>query len=201
MIAFADTSYQNKYSHSMPVAIQFDHRDGFGGGGITFGNLVFTHGSLDNDAPNAPNGSFFHTNLHLARLQSLPSNFSMFVSAQGQWSDDDLDSTETFTLGGANGIRAYPQGEATGARAWLSQLELRYRYMNLTPYLFFDFGQRLSHANDEHRTLSGAGAGMRYDDGRFHVDLAVACKGTGGDAVSDHKQRDPRIWISAGMRF
>ncbi len=198
---FGGSSYQKKRSHSVPVALQFDHRDGLGGGGVSYGSLTLTTGSLDNNAPGAIDGSFFHSNLQLARIQALPSNLTLFVGARGQWTDDDLDSSENFTLGGAAGIRAFPQGEASGARAWLSQIELRYRYQNLTPYLFYDAGQRLNYRNDQQRTLSGGGAGLRYDDGRFHGDVAVAFKGSGGDATSDDKQRDPRVWVRAGVRF
>lgn len=198
---FGGSSYQKKRSHSVPVALQFDHRDGLGGGGVSYGSLTLTPGSLDNNAPGAVDGSFFYSNLHLARIQALPYNLTLFVSARGQWTDDELDSSESFTLGGANGIRAFPQGEASGARAWFSQIELRYRYQNLTPYVFYDAGQRLSYRNDERRTLSGGGPGIRYDDGRFHADAAVAFKGTGGNATSDDTQRDPRLWVNVGMRF
>ena len=198
---FAGSSYQKKRSYSFPLALQFDHRDSLGGGGVSYGSLTLTSGKLSNNAPATVDGSFFHSNLQLVRIQALPHNFSLFVSARGQWTDDDLDSSESFVLGGAGGVRAFPQGEASGARGWLGQLELRYRYQRLTPYLFYDVGQRVSYRNDARRTLSGGGAGVRYEDGRFHADLALAFKGSGGDATSDDKQRDPRLWVSAGMRF
>jgi hypothetical protein len=42
---------------------------------------------------------------------------------------------------------------------------------------------------------------VRYDDGRFLGDVAAAFKGTDGDALSDDKQPDPRVWANVGMRF
>ena len=41
----------------------------------------------------------------------------------GQSASRNLDSSEKFLLGGFNGVRAYPEGEAAGDNAWLARLD------------------------------------------------------------------------------
>jgi len=195
-------SYEKKTSWSGVAGLQFDHRDAFGGGGITWGDLSVTAGDLDSDNAGAVQGGFTKANLEITRLQNLSPVFSLFVNAAGQWSDSDLDSSESFTLGGANGIRAYPQGEASGSEGWLARSELRYAANNyFAPYLFYDAGHIAADAGDASRSIAGAGIGLRYIRDDWSMDACAAWETWGGDAQSDDSQRSPRIWVSVMHSF
>ena len=206
-------SDNQKNSHSLPLSLYFDRRDSLGGGGISYGTLSWTHGrlSLDdelklNDQNANTNGSYSKLNWDLVRLQALSSKTSVFGRFSGQWADGNLDSSEGFVLGGANGVRAYPTGEGFGDAGWLGQLEVRYSLKGFTPYAFYDAGRVKINAKpwdngNNHRHIAGTGVGVRAELNGWSTDATVAWKTHGGDAESDSRQRDPRIWITAGYRF
>jgi hemolysin activation/secretion protein len=50
--------------------------------------------------------------------------------ASGQAGLTNLDSSEKFSLGGANGVRGWPAGEATGDSGLLLTAEWRYQFMS-----------------------------------------------------------------------
>jgi hypothetical protein len=56
----------------------------------------------------------------------------MAVKLRGQWADTNLTSSEKFSLGGNDAVRAYPTGEAPGDRGWLATAELRYAFTSRT---------------------------------------------------------------------
>jgi hemolysin activation/secretion protein len=117
-------------------ALTASNFDSFAGGGLSTGTLSTTIGRLDRsrlesdqktDAASADSSGTFHkVNLSAARLQRLTSDFSLFGSFNGQYSDQNLDSSEKIILGGPSGIRAYPVGEGSGDIGWQTNLELRY---------------------------------------------------------------------------
>lgn len=210
----ATDAQQDKSSHSLPISMQFDVRDSWGGGGITFGSLTWTHGelSLDRDLRAADRlsarseGHFDKFNLDVARLQLLPGGFTLYGRFNGQLAGENLDSSEDFGLGGPNGVRAYPVGEGYGDEGWLTQLELRYAMGAFSPFVFHDSGRvRLAHspwqAGDNHRSVSGAGAGLRLDHGPWLAEATVAWRTAGGEPESDSRNRVPTSWLSAQYRF
>lgn len=204
-----------KTSDSLPVALNFDFRDSFGGGGITYGAFSWTHGilNLDNgleiiDAASAKSdGHFDKINLDVARLQALPvPNLSFFARASAQAAADNLDSSEDFGLGGPNGVRAYPTGESYGDEGWLTQMEVRYQIEDFTPYAFYDYGQSRTNqdpwaAGDNSRSLGGGGIGVRYEYQGFNADLSAAWRNVGGEPQSDSKDATPLVWGRVGYKF
>lgn len=193
-------------SRSLPLGLSFDARDGLGDGGISWGTITLTPGTIDIDQRDGRgrDGSFSKLGIDVSRLQSLGSGFELYGRFNGQWADRaDLDGSESLYLGGPNGVRAYPVGEGSDARGWLTQLELRYRAGNgLAPYTFVDVGSTPSGGIDgDARDLAGAGIGLRYQQDGLSLDLASAWQIDGGDAQSDDKQREPRLWGSLSYRF
>ena len=211
----ATATQSDKTAHVLPLALQFDQRDSLGGGAITYGSLGYTLGklNLDNtlraaDAASAQTqGSFHKWNLDVARLQATPlSGLTVFGRLSTQWANKNLDSSEDFGLGGANGVRAYPSGEGFGDAGWLVQLEARYQIGSLAPYAFYDAGHAKLNQNTwapgvNDRDLAGYGLGVRYSDQAWSVDAAVAWRSRGGVPVSDTAERNPRLWVTAGWRF
>lgn len=209
----------DKSSESLPLALQFDHRDGFGGGGITYGAVSYTAGRLtlddtlkatDISSGTDARGHFDKWNLDLARVQALPAGFTLFGRVSAQWAGQNLDSSERLSLGGANGVRAYPNGEGNGDEGWLTQIELRYALGAFSPYLFHDAGRVTINADpggitpavtDNHRAIAGSGVGVRYQANGWRVDANVAWRSHGGAPQSDSAERDPRAWVTVGYAF
>lgn len=216
----ATSSRNDKKSVVIPVSLQFDHRDSLGGGGVSFGTLAYSAGRLSLDAAlevqdqasqTDTRGSFQKLNLDLVRIQATSvSNLTIFGHLAAQWASKNLDSSESFILGGVNGVRAYPQGEANGDEGWLLQLEMRYQLGDFAPYVFYDVGTVRINADSERitpvvtkntRRIAGGGLGARYQHGRWSLDSALAWRTEGGLAESDSQERNPRLWLSAGWRF
>lgn len=210
----------SKSSHSLPVALNFDRRDGIWGGGITYGSLSYTSGRLrlgnaleaaDRTSGQGTRGSFDKWNLDIARVQATPiANLILFGRLSSQWAGKNLDSSEGFGLGGANGVRAYPSSEGYGDGGWLVQIEARYTMGSFSPYLFHDAGRVKLNANPgslsvppnpNHRSLGGGGFGLRYNDGPWSADAALAWRSHGGSPQSDTRDRNPRFWLTALYRF
>ncbi|MDO9002422.1 MAG: ShlB/FhaC/HecB family hemolysin secretion/activation protein [Aquabacterium sp.] len=204
----------DKFSHSLPLALNFDVRDGFGGGGITQGALAWTQGQLHLDASlrNADaltarmEGHFGKLNLDLVRSQALMNRLTLFARVSAQWTHHNLDSSEEFGLGGPGGVRAYPVGEGYGDRGWLGQLELRYTLDAWAPYAFYDSGKVTTAARPwtpgiNERHVAGAGVGLRYQQGGWRADASIAWRSQGGAAQSDTVQRNPTGWLTVSHQF
>jgi hemolysin activation/secretion protein len=126
----------DKRIFSGTLEISGDTRDTFGGGGINQVSASWTVGALDlSNLPSAEfvdaltfktQGTFHRLNADVARLQKLPGNFSLYASMSGQWANKNLDSSESFSLGGPYGVRGWPVGEARGDKGLLGTAELRY---------------------------------------------------------------------------
>jgi hemolysin activation/secretion protein len=213
---------ESKSSESVPISLQFDHRDGAGGGGITYGSVGWTPGNLKLDAAltltdtSNTRGSFEKFNVDLVRLQSLPAGFSLMGHLSVQSASKNLDSSEKMSLGGAGGVRAYPTGEASGDEGVLAQLELRYSagtgagtgVGTYAPYVFMDGGSIKTNAKpangatNNERSLGGAGVGVRYLRNAWNADATLAWRNAGGAPQADtSSDPSPRVWVSLGYRF
>lgn len=200
----ADTEHYKL--HGIPLSVQFDVRDSLGA--TTYGSVVRTAGRLDK-ADAIRQGRFNKYNVDVIRLQPLPEGFSLYARATGQSANRNMDSAEGMSLGGASGVRAYPNGEASGDEGWLAQIELRYAVGGFTPYAFYDHGKVkvnaqpaliTSPAADKRR--AGGGVGVRVVEGAWSLDMALAWR-SGGPAPESVQGQDraPRAWFSAAYRF
>ncbi len=204
-------THESKSSQSLPLALQFDLRDGYNG--MTYGSVSWTPGKLKLDAGLTAvdyyqtRGSFHKVNLDVVRLQSLPAGLSLMAHLSWQQADTNLDSSEKLSLGGASGVRAYPSGEATGDNGGLAQLELRYAAGNYTPYAFMDAGRiavntKPAPASDNRRSLRGSGLGLRYQQQAWSADVALAWRTTGGRPLSEsNSDPKPRVWLNLEYRY
>ncbi len=198
---------ENYSMGTLPLALQFDHRDGLGGGGITYGSFSWTPGKLRQKTDTSEN--FSKLNADVIRLQNLKGPWALYtrISAQGTWRN--LDSAEGFSLGGPTGVRAYPTGEASGDEGWLAQVELRYAAGSTVPYVFYDQGRVKVDAQPElvtspsaDKDRAGFGVGVRHNQGPWNIDAAVAWRTKGGapEAVTG-KDPKPRAWVNVAYRF
>jgi hemolysin activation/secretion protein len=204
-----------KSSEVSPLTMQFDLLDQWGGGAVSYGALTWTLGELSLESASLRSqdratakteGGFQKLNLDIARLQRLTGRLTLFGRLSAQLADENLDSSEKFNLGGANGVRAYPQGEGMGDRGVFGQLELRYSLEHFTPYALYDAGAvRINSdpwaAGNNHRSVAGAGLGVRVNYQQLSIDASAAWPVHGGNAESDSRQHTPRIWVKAEYAF
>lgn len=196
------------------LAVNGTYRDGFGGGGETAASLSATRGRLSLDATSdmldrftaRSAGSFSKWTATLRRSQLLSGRWSLAASYTQQWAGKNLDSSEKFILGGAQGVRAYPQGEAAGDEGQLFAAELRWQWNDAWQLLsFYDEGRVTANrdpwaAGDNGRRLAGAGIGAAYAGQGFIVRAFSAWKAGTGKPTSD-VDRSPRVWVQAAKYF
>jgi len=145
------TTEQNIYTYKLGFVGDF--RDGLLGGGLNAYGLTYTWGNLGTTAAAAgadtrnTQGDFNKWNFDARRQQRLTDDISFLVSASGQLASKNLASAEKFSLGGPNGVRAYPVGEATADTGIVWQTEMRWIVPgtkilggDLTLLGFFDYG-------------------------------------------------------------
>ena len=97
---------------------------------------------------NSVMGSFYYIN-------QLNDRWQLHLSVSGQYGWNNLDSSEDFYIGGADAVRAFPQGETGGDSGLLGTLEFRYRTSidGLTLTAFVDGGRVFY--NHDRRHLDG----------------------------------------------
>lgn len=204
----------NKALDNWTVGINGDRTDAFGGGGTNSFALSYTSGKLGLDATSQTidaataqsNGRFGKTGVSFQRLQRLTATTNFYFSYAGQWADKNLDSAEKFTLGGVTGVRAYPQGEASGDEGRLVTAEVRWRASERWQLQgFYDDGQMNTNRNpwiagNNARHLSGAGIGATFNTDKVSVNMSVAWRTGTGSPTSD-TDRAPRAWLQAVRYF
>ena len=199
------------------IGLTFNHRDKLGGGGATMFNLSLTKGSLRLDDASLLidkvteniNGIFSRLNYTLSRLQRLSDSFSLWFSVSGQKANKNLNSSEQFSLGGAYGVRAYPQGEAMGDEGRLATLEIRNSFtQTLQGILFYDAGSiNINHdpylSGTNTRFISGGGLGINAKIFGVDVKTTLAVRGNGGQPSAEPLAVDRKFrwWLQAGKNF
>lgn len=205
----------SKHTYAVPIGLNFNGQDSYFGGGLTYGSLQATVGNLTIESSAAKNldkataktsGHFIKFNLDITRLQNLRENVTLFVNMRGQWANNNLDSSEEMSLGGAQAVRAYPSGEGSADRALLGQVEVRYSLPMLTPFVFYDVASGWINSTpwdraDNKRTISSAGIGFRSAYKQLSGELLAAFRLDGGQPLSDTEDKSPRIWTNLSYHF
>lgn len=215
--------------NALTAGLNGDIRDNLGAGGITWGSIQLTTGSLNirniagdktADAATAQtHGSYTKLAWNLSRLQALAPTWQIQASASGQWANGNLASSERMTLGGPNQIRAYPVNEASGDQGILIQLELQKSFAHgWQAIAFYDAGQIQQHktpwanwnagsSQPNRYTLQGAGLGVNWRSTDWIMNASVAApigsnKGaTNGRNNDNSKKSSPRGWVSLTRLF
>lgn len=127
--------HDDRHTWDWTASGAFDHRDSWGGGGITQAQLSLTRGQLGFDDPVAKasdaatagtQGHELHWNGSVSRLQMITAATRLYVAVSGQYSHRNLDSSEQFLLGGMQSVRGYEVSTLAGASGYLVTMELRH---------------------------------------------------------------------------
>ena len=215
----APISSVDKHVQLANFGLNGNRQDALGGGGINSFDLSLVSGNLsmdptslvDDSKPNSAhsNGSFVRFTYNLSRLQRLTETDMLSLALSGQQADKNLNSSEKFSLGGANGVRAYPQGEGSGDEGWLVNLEFRRGFNDaLQGVIFYDAGSVTINRNpfavsSNNRTLTGAGFGTNANFSGLQLKAYLAWHGSGGQPTSEPAaiNHSPRVWVQAGKQF
>lgn len=222
--------------NTLGLSLYGDSRDAFGRGGQTAWRAELTQGNAalrladdrrqDAAGPRVA-GGFTRLNADLRRDQVLGAASYLRVRAAGQWSADNLDSSQQFGLGGPYGVRGYPASEGYGDSGALAQLELHALLApalfglnaGLDAYLFADAGVVRQHrarwpgwdmqgTNRNTYALYATGLGLRWSlprgfalDAVFAVPLGHNPASANPGRNQDGSRRGARLWISASLAF
>ncbi len=225
----AGEDIRDKQLSNVTLSMNGDRYDQlFGGGyisytaGATTGTL---HESIADISITGTEGRYTHFNLALARLQRLGERFTLNLSGSSQQTLSNLDSGEKFSLGGPNGVRAYPVSEASGDEGQLVNVDLRYtlplpaQWGAFQLSGFYDAGHILLNkerydrdvsniTNSNDYWLQGFGVGVNYT-GMGRVSLRAtwahvlgdnpgrSAEGNNSDGFNDRS----RFWLQAMLSF
>lgn len=193
--------------------------NGQAGPGIYAASAAYSAGNLNIKTPDAKAaddltvkaaGRFNKLSYALSTLQPVVGPWSIAASASGQIASKNLDSSEKFSVGGADGVRAYPQGEAPADEGYLLTTELRYALSGiprgtLQVLGFVDHASVSLNKNpfapaDNRRRLSAAGVGMTWQaPGDFQVRFSLGWK-VGNAAATSDRDASVRGWIQ-GVKY
>ena len=148
------------------------------------------------------------------RLQSVTDTVSLYAGVSGQVASKNLDISEKMQLGGINGVRAYPEGEAYADQGYLLTLEARFlvpRFSEQFPgqlqlFGFVDTGRVSLNKNpwdlrDNHRTLSGAGIGLNWSAANNFVVKTSYARKLGSATATSAPDKSGRFWVQAVKYF
>ncbi len=230
----AADSKSRKSVDTLALGATGDFRDAVLGGGVNTYDASLTSGKVNypdgrpgglEDAPN-----FTKLNFGFSRLQDLlfimpkmqdkrSGKMLAYFSVRGQLAADNLDTTEQFRIGGAEGVRAFATGEGTGDEGVVVSLEARLlppeswfgRISNeLVLSAFVDTGyvryrHQLSAATTQTLpntgTFTGVGLGLswvRPAEYALRVSLSTPVS---GQPRSDPLVRKPRLYLLATKFF
>ena len=207
------------------AGINMDSRDNWG---LSAANVTYTMGDVSLNSPNVLatdvgvgglnlNGGFNRTNFDAQRVQRVGGGFSLYGSVSGQIASKSLSSSEKYSVGGPNAVRAYPVGEGAGDEGYYGSLELRYGHaaLKLGPAavglaVFYDHGHvRINKAPatggallNNGRVIGGGGLGVNIgSEGNFLLRASMAWRNVGGVPRSDPASRTPRVWVQMMQWF
>jgi len=219
----ATSSVTDKAANVVIAGLSGDHSDHLWGGGSTYYAVSWSAGDLDIKTPVAraidditarTNGSYGKFSFQASRLQAFAGPLSLYGEARGQMASKNLDTSEKMELGGAYGVRAYPEGEAYGDQGYILTLEARLRLAALSrrtlgewqAAVFVDNGSVTLNRSawapgPNRRTLSAAGVGLTWSDPRsFVVKVAYAVK-LGDQPALSAPDRSGRLWVQLSKFF
>lgn len=178
----------------------------------TSGNLPLLDAqAINSGAGTAGEGHYDKVGLSAAYLKGITQSLSLYVSVDGQWAADNLDSSEKMSIGGASSVRAFPEGEGNVDEGYVVTVEARAPFTipkipgGWEVVAFADVGsgnqsvdpQSFGAGQRNRRTLSGAGLGLNWSLSRhFYLRTSYAHK-IGAAVAASVPDSNSRVWVNA----
>jgi hemolysin activation/secretion protein len=153
------------------------------------------------------------TSFEVTRLQRIARNSNIYARLAGQYSSDRMVSAEQWSLGGPNGVRAYPSGEGLSDSGYVLTAEWQQNisggsWQNIFDvsqlYAFVDVGEgKLNNTkSDQGLRYDRSGVGIGFKVGRSHdflVNMNYAW--TLGDKEATTTNENGQFWLQAVKWF
>ena len=212
-------AYGDKHGHAVVWSVYGDETDRTGSTWWRVENKLGTVGFDNEDTKwladgTRTEGAYYKIKGSILRRQDLNYRTYLLLSARGQYSNHNLDSSEHMSLGGFNGVRAYPQSEASGDCGYIARAELRWliplkkQDQQLQLAAYFDHGgirinkDKNSGGDLNYRHLEGAGIGLiwsRWED--WFIRLDYAWRVGHERPLSDTSHPNGHFWVRGGVYF
>ena len=178
----------------------------------TYGKLNFDDSAKELSDKNGANtqGNYSKINLDLSHNIVLNQEFTLESSLKMQYAlnNKNLDGSEDFSMGGAYGVKVYPDGELSAENGYLFSTELKYKLptynaLNSSIGVFYDVGRAYmadNTVNFESKTLQDIGLGYYGSYKDFFGQLQVAWTAN-SDAVSSEPSSNSRVLFQGGWVF
>ena len=216
-------SYKHRNVDLLSLRLDGSNYDGLGGGGLNqygistgYGRVDYrneTAARLDSLTANSA-GSFYTTSIYMNRLQQLTEQGTQgFLSVFGQYSSENLDSSEQYMLGGAMSVRGYKNSQLSGSSGYLATAEIRqplYRdaRQQFSAKVFTDYGRVQLNAKPwiglstkNYVNLSSVGLGAQWNHVwkiQAQIDVAFPL----GDRPGQLAERDDaQYWFNLKKSF
>ncbi len=199
------------------LSTRFDNIDKYRG--FMFGSATFSQGldvlaaretGSSNLSRDEGESDFTKLEVSLGRLQVIADEWRLYLRGRGQFSADQLLSSEEFSYGGQAYGRAYSPSEITGDSGIVGAAELSYNIgetmpdLFLQPFAFYDIGKVWNRDNGgSSASGSSAGTGLRFNYGEyFNGAVAVAWPLTRDiESPLDGDPQGPRYLFKLGTEF
>lgn len=148
------------------------------------------------------NGAFSKTQFAVMRNQYLSDAFSLVLQSRGQVANKNLDSAESFGLGGPYAMRAYPTSEISGDTGAFGQVALAWRALpGMSVSVFSEWGRIKFHANElagntwTEQYLHDAGISLDWNlPGGWLLQSSTSWAGDQYDSKSEPRKTKPRVY-------
>lgn len=209
-----------KDSTSVKLGLEYDKNYvAFNKNSKSIANVYFTYGKLSFDdaadrttdeAGADTNGNYSKVNVELSNTIEFTSTFSLDTSLQMQYAlgNKNLDGSEDFSIGGAYGVKLYPDGELSAENGYIFNTELKYKLPNLNDFsntvgIFYDRGKAYmanNNVNFESKSLQDVGVGYYASYDRFFGQVQAAWNVNSKDVTSE-PSRNSRVLFQGGLTF
>ncbi|EJU0656054.1 ShlB/FhaC/HecB family hemolysin secretion/activation protein [Salmonella enterica] len=197
-------------------------------GGVTGFGITGTTGNVDlrNGTArlwNQNSGQFSRLNYQLNHDQQVWGPFSVYAGVNGQMTNNNLDASQKFLMGGPSAVRAYDIGDGSVDQGVVGTAEVRSHWFlpalawlgnnpGLTLATFYDQGWGEQWRNNDNgrggrladsNNLNLAGAGLYAtvaDAGNYALTMTWAHRTGNADPNAVHDDHD-RFWVSAVKTF
>lgn len=215
----ASAIHTDRHLDNWNLSLSGDRRDASGGStmslALTSGRVVFDDAvAAASDAITARTGRHFSKwNASLARLQTLSSNCSLYVTLSGQWASTNLDASQKMSLGGPYSVRAYDPGVASGDSGFAASAELQHdlgavKNGRMQVQAFLETGhvkvnrsRWAAASGDNGISLHGVGLGMNWTDGREWSVRASLARPIGAEPAHLSERQSVRAWVAVSRMF
>ena len=159
-------------------------------------------------------GDFDRWKYSFIRQQYIANRLSGTLYFDGQYTDKNLEVSQQLSMGGVNGVRAYPQGDVSCDKGWLARAEVKWAMAPIQKGKdewqlvgFYDGGKGEMNVKpwpgvtDNNIFLRGMGIGINWNDpGKRSIKISYAWK-VGHVPAEFDTNSNGRLWIQEVSYF